>query len=292
MKSVTSPDPSEINFRAKHTLFVEGSKSGLDVSWLRALCPQAFDIRALGFAANLKAVAESLQEHHPNYHFIIDRDHLTDEEVEASWQQFPQPGSKNLLIWRKKELENYFLDPDFFKESSFLRSDFSEQTMQETLCDWCSENLFREAANSVIVSRRESMKRKWVEVFKSEIFAKVEDAESALFARLSSGDLQKRTVATLNHSEIVQAFRTTLELFSGGNFPLVWGQGDWLNRWPGKSVFHRLVSKFCRVEGLQGRVLQGQEAQTKVAQQLLTTSNLPNDFQQVRGMLAQKTLSP
>ena len=51
--------------------------------------------------------------HHPTYYFLIDRDHHDIDFINRSWYNFPDPNTHNLLIWRKREIENYFLEPNW-----------------------------------------------------------------------------------------------------------------------------------------------------------------------------------
>lgn len=101
-------DAEEVRQAARHTLFVEGSSD-------EAIDPQVLDkllgdvtiqIKTLGPSSHIRSVAEALHKHHPYYYFLIDRDHHNDIEVERCWERFPDISTCNLLIWRRRELEN------------------------------------------------------------------------------------------------------------------------------------------------------------------------------------------
>jgi hypothetical protein len=58
-------------------------------------------------------VAHALYQYHHDYYFLIDRDHHNDEEIEQYWEKFPDESTDNPLIWRRREIENYFLIPEY-----------------------------------------------------------------------------------------------------------------------------------------------------------------------------------
>lgn len=82
---------------------------------------------------SVRSVATALRQFHPEYWFVIDRDDWDDTAVEASWQRFPDPAHDNLLIWRKKELESYFLEPDWACRSRYLMPSASSNALKNWL---------------------------------------------------------------------------------------------------------------------------------------------------------------
>ncbi len=108
----------ELAFNAGHILYVEGKPDSIDVRVLSAILPVS--VRPMGASFYIKSTAESLYKTHPKYYFLIDRDHYDDEMVEKYWAGFPSADTPNLLIWRKKEIENYFLDPTYLEQSSYF----------------------------------------------------------------------------------------------------------------------------------------------------------------------------
>jgi hypothetical protein len=274
-------DPSDINFDAKHVLFVEGSDDSLDLQCLEALLTHlALVLKPLGPASNLKAVARALHRHYPFHYFLVDRDHyFTDQEVEASWLRFPDPEASNLLIWRKKELENYFLDPGFFLRSDHLNSNASSEAIAARLQEECQRRLFVEVANCVIVELRESLKLKWIETFAPSTPLTSADAVDELVRKVTASPLRSRATATLDEVQIRQAFDVALNRYTGGGESLDWGRGEWLNLFSGKPLFHNLVDRFCKVVDMQGKVQSGPAARARVARNLMSKSeHLPSDF--------------
>lgn len=41
--------------------------------------------------------------------FVEGRDHHKHDFVEGCWKNFPDPDTDHLLVWRCREIENYFL---------------------------------------------------------------------------------------------------------------------------------------------------------------------------------------
>ena len=118
----TPVGPEEVRFAAGHVLFVEGrGDDAIDPTVLRVLLGNQLRIEPLGASFSVTSVAEALHQFHPNYYFLVDRDHHDCDFVEQCWSNFPDAGTRNLLVWRRREIENYFLDPDYLARSKYLR---------------------------------------------------------------------------------------------------------------------------------------------------------------------------
>jgi len=71
-------------------------------------------------------------------------------------------------VWRRKELENYFLEPPLLIESVYCKKEFKEnngQRLREKIISLAQERLYFDTANHVIVSLREDFRRQWIESF-------------------------------------------------------------------------------------------------------------------------------
>ena len=154
MRAITNVDAKAVDYRNEHILYVEGGDESIDSEVLNTLANNIW-IQPLRTASSIRSVAESLYPTHPKSYFLIDRDHhISDEQVETYWRDFPDPNTKNLLVWRRKELENYFLEPSFLIKSSFCKEEFKEnngQRLQEQIISLAQEWLYFDTANYVVV---------------------------------------------------------------------------------------------------------------------------------------------
>lgn len=163
---VTRPSlPQDINRSARHTLFVEGEFDVAVLSTFFNSHPPGVElhVEAFGPSSSLRAAADAFHRHHPEYYFLIDRDHHDDETVERSWRNFPDRTTSNILIWRRRELENYFLIPEYLLRSEHLC--VGETELRTCIRDACARRLYFDAANYVITGLRESFKSNWIKHF-------------------------------------------------------------------------------------------------------------------------------
>ena len=109
----------DVRLQGQHILFVEGSdKESVDPKVLNELFSRRVRIEPLGPSFSVGSVAEALQPNHPTYYFLIDRDHYDGSFIDKCWNNFSDPDTNNLLIWRRREIENYFLDPKYLCDRS------------------------------------------------------------------------------------------------------------------------------------------------------------------------------
>ncbi|MDA3787023.1 MAG: hypothetical protein PF503_00775 [Desulfobacula sp.] len=111
----------EVRLQGQHVLFVEGKdRSSVDPKVLGELFgTDTIKIEPLGPSYSIKSVAQALYSYHPTYYFLIDRDHHDDDFVAQCWNHFPDPDKYNLLVWKRREIENYFLDPNYLFQSKY-----------------------------------------------------------------------------------------------------------------------------------------------------------------------------
>jgi len=277
---------------AGHILFVEGSRDGLDVAVLQELLSPKIRVEPLGGSLSIRAVAKALHLLHPKYWFIIDRDDWDDVTVENSWSNFPNVQLENLLIWRRKELESYFLEPKWLYQSAYLKANTTVDHVQSWLAEKAAEVLLLHAANRVLIQSRNSVKRAEGTLFQAaDITGKDQDAVEELLANSPLlNSLKNATEDATDVSKVRKKFREEVELLSGSVSPLVWGRGEWQNLMPAKSLFHQLIDRWFIVRDLSGGPqarLEGRRAQNAVAVDLLKNhkSNIPSDFSKLKEML-------
>ncbi|GEM_PF-405224 len=277
-----------------HNIFVEGSSNEeIDPVVIGELLSnndlEIVEVQTMGGCDNVRSAAQALFRHHPSYYFLIDRDDQDDQTVENYWLNFPDPATHNLLIWRKRELENYFIDPSYLKFSSFLK--VTEEELRKRILDECNRRIFLDAANLTLMAINREVRRpltgyfRNLEHFQSEAAgAQQLDGLSALAEKATSvSDLLERNAVREKYSEFVGEL-------SGGVLPLQYGCGTWLERLSGKEIFRCIAGSCFKVIGGGGKILRGKVQNKEVAKGLLRLPLVqqPVDFQQIIELLKKR----
>jgi hypothetical protein len=232
---------------------------------------------------------------------VIDRDALDDDMVEASWAKFPDPTHDNLLIWRRRELESYFLEPGWLAMSRYLKPKATRANLQAWIERRASGIVWLAAANRVLESRRDLARpkdRTTDLLTKQEVQGlERQDVEERLVSAPVLERLRELTAERLSKSSIRNDYQHACGLLSGGTFPLVFGTGRWRDLIPAKVLYHDLVNQWFAVPDLaSGKParLTGVAAQRAVAVDLLKNhqGQAPADLQQLKRILDDLTRSP
>jgi hypothetical protein len=269
-----------------HRLFVEGAGDAAAVQEL----VQGLDLQveAMGGADGLRGAARALHAAHPTYCFVIDRDWRSAGDAEQTWRDFPDPAQANLLIWRRHELESYFIDPTYLGQcAEFLR--VTADDLARVVLSKAQERLYLYAANAVTASVSARLGRTWVHLDRDHAdYPDAATARARLLARREFAARPGEVAAALAPQTIGALFDGTLDHWTGGSAALALGQGAWLLEMPAKEIWHAVVQECCRVEAADGRVLQGAEARRQVARSLLRLplDQQPADFQELHRLLA------
>jgi hypothetical protein len=292
IRAETGTRPEEIRQAAEHTLFVEGlADDGFDSGvLLDLLWKTKITIRGLGPSRYVKAAADALHPNHPHYYFLIDRDHNSDEEVEKSWQKFPDPSFSNLLIWRKREIENYFLTPDYFLLSPYANT--TKEAYETILCQEAAKQVFLDAANMVITTIREQLKQEWIAHFETIAGFENADAARTRLIQLPNWEAQrKKSEKLLKRDAIEKQFSEHIKnLLDGEPLPKL-GKGRWLDLMHGKRLLKIMVSKCTHVTDRNGAVVNGKEKLRQFIRSLmeLPFSQQPTDFQSLYNLMKVQT---
>lgn len=283
----TGTQSAALDNGAKHWLFVEGKdNNAFDPVVMRALLIAndlpAVNVGALGSCEDIRQAAKAMVHQHPSYYFLIDRDGRSDDFVGRSWISFPDPTTYNLLVWRKRELENYFLDPNYLKESQYLVK--SEDELKAKIQKMAQQRLFLDAANLVLLELRDGLMRPPEATFRQ--FEKFQDRGAAL-AQLQScpGLVEKKAES----ARLVEAYylETRLDAWlsrmTGGKATLEYDIGEWLALMSGKELFHSVMNEAFKVIGSNGSALTGLKKNSVVVRKLLEMPLIkqPQDFQQL-----------
>lgn len=270
----------EVNFGVQHVLFVEGSENSFDRKTLSQLLDSDMKIEPLGPSHSLTHVAKSLFKFHPTYYFLIDRDHHDNDYVDRCWNDFPDPATYNLLIWRRKEIENYFLDPSYLFQSKYC--EVSEDEIQNTILKYANDRFFFDVANNVIISIREELKQTWIDKFSDPSGFPTKDiALNKLKEANEFRDHCSNVNQKLSVEEIEYRFNNIVERMAGDKSQLVFGSGEWLDLIHGKKVLSQVINSGCfKVKNANGDNLQGKEKMNEIIKDLLQkdSSVLPQDF--------------
>lgn len=175
------PEREEVRQSARHTLFVEGTDSSID--------PQALDtffkdkeinirIVSLEYSLNLRAVAQALYPSHHDYYFLIDRDHHDDKTVASYWRDFPDENTHNLLIWHRREIENYFLIPEYLARSPYLIC--SPEELRQCIRETASKRVFFDIVNIVILKLKKELNKDWIKLFDAKEATEFGSIDTAL----------------------------------------------------------------------------------------------------------------
>ena len=286
LNAKTGIRPEEVLHQAQHVLFVEGNDANsLDPIVLKELLP--IRIEPLGASFSVKSVAEALHLHHPTYYFLIDRDHFDNDFINRCWNNFPSPGTHNLLIWRRREIENYFLEPDYLVQSQYCRVEKDDLELQ--ILQFANKRLFLDAANHVVISIREELKRNWIEKFSNP--DEFSSKEMALEKLKDANEFEQHRTNVENRvsvEEVEHRFCECLAAMTSDQEKLAYGQGDWLDMVQGKSVFTQVInSGSFQVKTSDGIALQGREKLNEVVKDLLRQAEdvQPDDFMELKRLI-------
>jgi hypothetical protein len=281
---------------AQHVLFVEGTKEGLDVTVLHELVMPKLRVEPLGPSFSVRSVATALHQFHPQYWFVIDRDDWDDAVVNASWANFPDPTKDNLLIWRRKELESYFLEPVWACNSRYTKPVTTPVALQSWLAAEANKVLLLEAANRVLIAKRNRIKGCTGNLLavkdvqgctRDQVVEKL--VASPLLASFAS-----TTTSELAELQVRTAFEDEVAKLSGGIDPLAWDQGRWRDLISAKPLFRSMVNQWFEVpdqsKGGKAR-LTGRDAVRAVAVDLLKNhqDTMPADFSELKRILDEVT---
>ena len=282
--------PEEVRFDGQHVLFVEGNDANaLDPTVLKELFDSPLQIEPLGASFSVKSVAEALHPYHPTYYFLIDRDHHGNDFINLCWRNFPDSNTHNLLIWRRREIENYFLEPDYLVQSQYCRVEKDE--LEQQILKFANKRLFLDAANHVVVSIREELKRNWIEKFSNP--NEFSSKEMALEKLKRANEFEQHRTNVENKvsvEEVERRFCECLAAMTSDQEQIAYGQGDWLDMVQGKKILSQVINSrsFQQVKAADGKVLQGREKINEIVKDLLGKDEQPADFVELRRLITRR----
>lgn len=282
---------------ARHKVFVEGSDDEeIDPVVISELLktnglPQ-IDVRPMGGCDNVRSAAQALIRDHPSYYFLIDRDDQDIENVEKSWTNFPNSTTHNMVIWRKRELENYFIDPAYIEKSEFLR--VTPSMLRQRILDECNRRLFLDAANLTLSALKRSIRIQFAPDFTNPTNFKTEaDGAKVLDESIELEAKRNSFVSIFKKTAVNKIYSDFVAELCGGSLPLTYGSGTWLERMSGKETFRSIAGSCFRVTAASGTTLRGKIQNNEIAKQLLQLplTEQPQDFQILVNLLDQRAKS-
>jgi len=288
--------PESVRMGAEPIVWVEGEADdgagpSIDVAVIdRLLLDTPVTVKGLGKSSGIRATARTMYAYHPHYYFVVDRDHFDDNDVEKTWRGFPDPNQNNLLIWRRRTIENYFLDAPFLDCSRYRKPGVD---IEAALEDVAGRYVFMDIANAVILEIRERLKADWIRVFRDPApFASKDQAYQGLKQRTEWAEKREAAYDLLAETTLSDLFDAAYARFLGTATVPRHGEGQWRDLMAGKPLYNHLVNQAFDVVNREERVVHGREAQHAVAIDLIASGQcLPEDFVRFREVI-EKLSSP
>jgi len=281
--------PISNNIENSAYLFVEGIFDKVVLDCLFEGDPVIVEF--LGSCNSVESVAQAFAQS-PNSFFLIDRDHFH-KEKDLDWNRF-QAGETNLLIWPKKELENYFIDSDFLIRTKFLREGVTLEQLRSQILKLSQKRLYLDVTNYIIVSMRESMKKNWIKILTNP--DDCPDEKTALTCILNNpalSTIKQRAEQITLESEIKSRFYFYLNEMAGNSKTLLNGVGKWLDMVSGKNILEELLNNSGFFPNSHnGKQWVGQERMIDIARRLISETfedHLPPDFKKLKHIVLQRT---
>lgn len=276
---------SSISHSANKQLFVEGA---FDFEVLSTVLRRpSITVVQLNGSRVIKSAADAFKKVAPGYYFIIDRDHLPNEQVNKYWNDFMK-GKSNIISWRKKEIENYFLEPKLLARSKYISAGTTPAKIKEAITKFADSRKYYFAANRVILQIKSKFYNKNITDIGAFI-PEYESLESTLQRLHNFNDFDKQ-IKTIKDAQakIDDLFEHEVGTYTSGSPKLSWTKGEWRDLMPGKEILNHLICnsgcfrQTCRDEGGNENLV------TRIIRELLLEDPgaAPDDFIAVRDFFA------
>ena len=193
-------------------------------------------------------------------------------------------------MWRRREIENYFLEPPFLVKSAYCYD--SGTALEATLVEAAQERVFLDVANSVISSVRGEQKRTWINHFSNPAeFASREAAVEQLISQEAFVERSEQVSAMLLKEELTKRFEESLAAMTGGGETLTYGTGQWVAMIRGKKVLPRLLnSRGFQVIDARDQRLTGRKMQEEIVRELIKNNvdSLPEDLVKLQKLIQKR----
>lgn len=303
MRAITPGDPRDVLQDAKYVLFVEGDLGidNFDREVLNALLDGMVEVKTLGASIEMEKAAKVLFDQHKSYFFVIDRDHRAERYVEGTWANFPDPSKHNLLIWRRKELESYFLEPQLLLQSEYIKPGTTADEIAAWITQQAQERLCCDVANLVMSELLHEVKGVKHSRFKPNQLpasTSLEGLQAAIQGAPFFSAVRELVDDARLSARLPVLLRERWDDLTGGADALRWGVGTWRDRMSLKPVLSTTLDKFTVVHNTRGELVPGKRANVQVCKALVRQSLemaphlLPDDLTVLRDMVSQRVVPP
>jgi hypothetical protein len=292
IKSKQGIRAEDVRTQGKYRLFVEGNTNdSLDPNVLNTLLGEIISVETLGSSYNIRNVAITMHQIHPNYYFLIDRDHFDDFFVDKCWNNFPDPNNYNLLVWRRREIENYFLDPEYIINSSYCKVTIKD--LENKIIQCANERLFFDAANLTIISILKDLNiTSYINLFeKVSQFLTKNDALSMLKKLLTSNIYRCKVNDLLDIVKVDNIFEHYLKILTEDKEKIISMNGEWLKLMKGKPILSKIINSECfQIKNTDNELITGPSKLNIFAKDLLKKdfSIQPQDFIDLKNLIQKK----
>ena len=277
-------DTSTSELRSKKIIYVEGeSELSLDVNVITELLSPSTDIEVhfVGGCDNVLAAMQAFakidnqkEKGDLKQYFIIDRVDRADNEVNECWENGIFTKENNKLIWRRNELENYFIEPNFLIQSKYWNPKKIEEDLIKDLIKEAQKRIYFDAANLVIKKLIRYLEYTEISKFKfNEInFSSEESAENILISNPIYNGEQEDHNKLFTANWLREQYHSFLEIFFGSNTSrkIEMGQGKWLERMFGKELMNSIINhRYFIVKGTTGKNITGENLRKRVTRALV-----------------------
>ena len=173
-------------------------------------------------------------------------------------------------------------------KSPYIRC--SQDELKSCILETASKRIYLDAANIVIVTLREALKKNWIENFNDvRAFATKEMALEQLLTQESFKHKKHETHERLHEDIIKQLFEEKVDALFGSQSSLDFAHGKWLTMISGKGMLPTIINRCFRVRG-ERRAIQGNERLMEVVKSLLKLplSEQPDDFVELHRLIAKQ----
>jgi hypothetical protein len=289
-------DIKDKNTKSTITIFIEGNENSFDKKVMQLLLQsieRKIDIKPLGSVTNLTTAAKAFKDVHPDYIYIIDRDYRKDNEVDESWEDFEQ-GKGNCIIWHRRELENYFLDPEYIVKCGSLKNEYKKiDDLSKFILDKSTERVYHSAAYILMQRQDQKLRSEWEKAFKKLKLSKFASKQIAIQSLKSiqkdlSSKIQNQS-NTLSNGYLEKEYQNTLKEFFGNKNDLHFGSGKWIDLIDGKKIWE-IISSTCMN---QKKLKKGTDPEISLIRAIIrgNRAKQPDDFTKLVDLLSKRIKS-